>query len=176
MSILKKGENLMKKKLFVVSVLVLALMLAFSTSVALAGKPNKAVGERFFVYDGSQVFAAGEAFHIEHGLFFGYEIGEPIGNSFGLNYMTLEIDGVQQKPDYRNIDFDLSYKEDGWRLVTKTYLFNFSEGMKGTHTFTRRYFLTCESISEQLMPLDCDYPAQMIEWTDWNQTTMVSFE
>ena len=56
-----KGENLMKKKVLIVGLLVFALTLVFATEVALAD-PDKTVGERLNLYDGPVEFPAGQPF------------------------------------------------------------------------------------------------------------------
>lgn len=112
---------------------------------------------------------------IMHGSAFLYWIGEPIEISFGLEYMTLEIDGVNRNKDYLLIDWT-PYPDYDIRLGTKLYLYNFPEGMTGTHTFVRRYYLTCATISENFTPVECHNPAELIEYTPWTQTLTVTFE
>jgi hypothetical protein len=165
----------MKKKLFIITILALTFTLVFSTSMALADIPSKTIGERLLVSSGSVTFAAGDPFHIMHGLMGWYEIGEPVENTFGLHYMTLEVDGVEIRPDYLDIDWT-TYQDYGGRLVTKLYIFNFPEGMTGEHTFVRRYYLTCEYINENITPMECRNPADLVEFTPWMQILHVTFE
>ena len=166
----------MKSVKILVGTLVIALALTLMTSVALAEKPPKTVGERVLLVNGEISFQAGKPFHITHGLIGYYELGLPVGNSFGLDRMVLEIDGVERRPKYLDIDWTNYKKEVGWRVVTKLYTFNFPEGMAGTHTFTRRYFLTCQSIQNLGIPMTCDHPAEVIEFTPWEQSLVVTFE
>jgi hypothetical protein len=165
----------MKKKIILAGMVVLCLALLFSTGVVLAKAPPKTVGERIFLYTGGDwEFPAGQPFHIMHGFSGWYEIGEPGGPEFGLDYMIVEVDGVEQQKDYLDITWT-PYPEFGLRNVLKLYIFNFPEGMTGQHEFVRRYFLTCEYINQYLTPMECDYPAQVVEYIPWKQQLTINF-
>jgi len=175
--VLKEGENLMKKKTLLASLLVLLLSLALYTGVALADKPVP-VGERIILYGDPITFPAGEPFHIQHGFFLGNYMNERVGNSRGLSVMILEVDGVEVPPSYVTTDWGAAPKdpENPGKGGVKLFTFNFPDGMSGTHTFVRRYFFTCQSFWDQGIELDCKNPAELIEFPPFMTSLEVTFE
>jgi hypothetical protein len=171
-----EGESLMKKKIMIVSLLVLVLTLAFSTSVALADKPPTTVGVKINIVDGMNIeFPAGDPFHIMHGFISGFEITEPVGNVVARSKMVLEVDGVEIDPDYVTIDWVNYIPDYPFLVATKLFTFNFPDGMTDEHTFTRRYFFTCQSYWNMGIQVDCKNPAELIEDPYWEQTIQVTF-
>jgi hypothetical protein len=172
----------MKKKLFMASMLVLFLMLAFSTSVALADKMPKTVGERIYLNDTPDnpdfPYPAGDPFHVIHGFVAYYQINEPIGNGVALSKMTLEVDGELVEPDTIEYDWAAYPQYDiGWKVVVKLYTFNFPEGLSsGEHTFVRRYFFTCQSYLKMGEVESCDHPGELIEDLEVGSSYVVDFE
>lgn len=165
----------MKKRLFVFSMLVLALTLVFSTSAALAVK-HETVGDRIIIGGDPISFPAGEPFHVQHGFQVLYEITERIGNEVALSKMTLEVDGVEVQPDYYEYDWIAFPPDYPYKYVLKLYTFNFPEGMSGEHTFVRRYFFTCQSLWDDGIPVECHNPSELVEDTSMMQSLDVTFE
>lgn len=166
----------MKKKIMIVSLLVLVLILAFSTSVALADKPPTTVGDRIIMYEGDQSYPAGEPFYIQHGFQSWFEINEPVGNGVALSKMILEVDGEEIDPDYVTIDWVNYLPEYPYLVATKLFTYNFPEGMTGQHTFTRRYFFTCQSYWNMGIPIECKNGAVLVEEPSMLQTIEVTFK
>ena len=164
----------MKKKILLASTLVFVLTPVIFTGVALADK-HAPVGEQIIVSGDPITFPAGEPFHIQHGFVWFYYINEPVGNGFALSKMTLEVNGVEVKPDYVTTDWgayppDLPYK-GGIKLFT----FNFPDGMTGEVTFVGRYFFTCQSELFAGNVEECDHPTQLIEDPDMMKSLVVVF-
>jgi hypothetical protein len=170
----------MKKKMFVISMLVLALTLVFSTSAALAVK-RETVGAQIMIYGDPISFPAGEPFHVQHGIVFGYDITERVGNEVALSKMTLDVDEFEIEPDYYDYahynflpDPPPDYPD---KAVIKLYTFNFPDGLeRGTYTFVRRYYFTCQSFWDDGIPVECHNPAELIENPYWEQSLVVNFE
>jgi hypothetical protein len=120
------------KKIVLIAMVVLMLGLAVPASA----QGQEYVGDRLNLRDGNQNFPAGVPFHIVHGI--GYIL--PGAETFGLNEVDVEIDGVPVQEDF--IDRLVEHWWDGttlWNL----WVFNFPEGMTGTHIFTLHYYCTC---------------------------------
>jgi hypothetical protein len=97
------------------------------------------VGEQLFIYySGSQTFPAGSPFHIVHGFAIGPDVEQPFSE------FQLQVDGV-----YREEDF-IIMKPGEHRF----YVFNFYDGMTGTHLFSGHWLAPCGQ--------DCPNPDEII--------------
>ena len=167
----------MKVKILVVSMLVVVLTLAFSTSVALADKPAEPVGERLDLSAGPTEWSAGEPFHVTHGFYAVYWINEPIGNAFAFSKMTLEVDGVEVEVANLDTEWGAYPQLYNAKYFAKFFTFNFPDGLAaGEHTFVRRYYFTCQSYLFAGELLECYHPKELIEDPGMMETRVVNFE
>jgi hypothetical protein len=141
----------MKRKLIFVTILLMAVVLAMAIPVSAAQKVP--IGDRIFVNAGDQNFQAGAPFHIMHGWTFGSGPGEGMRGLYGFE---LEIDGAYQEPD-----FTLHVRYPDYDLLGIQWVFNFPEGMTGTHTFTGHWIAPCKPFEEWFGP--CSSPSEQIE-------------
>jgi len=141
------------KKIVLLAVLVLLLLV--STPVAAGDK--EPVGD--YLGWGVTEFPANEPFFKFHGFWFTEdELANDVTNLGGY-YFELELDGEIIKPSYKIIGYDPEINE-----YNKWYVYNFPEGMTGTHTFTGHYYGACQDYFD-----DCKNPGAGIEiWTPSN--------
>ncbi len=129
------------KKIVLITMVILLLGLVVPASA----QGQEYVGEKLNLRYGDQRFPAGVPFHIAHGWISTNPKGE-----LGLFDFKLEIDGVPVNEDFVDISADPSgdvvdlYK--GW-------VYNFPQGMTGTHYFTLHYYGPCDDvIGEEYCP------------------------
>ena len=133
----------------VVFVLIVALLI---TAPVLAKAER--VGDRISLFGGDTVFAAGEPFHIVHGWTFSPPDDRPQGGHFEF---TLEVDG-----QFVEASFSDRTKENG--LIARLWIFNFPDGMTGTHTFTGHWFSSCKyAVDTGLLPGPCENRNTQVE-------------
>jgi hypothetical protein len=108
----------------VVAALTMALLLAGVSSVAAAGRER--VGDRISLFDPLTTYPADTAFHIWHGFIF----EQGVDRGYGRNEFQLDVDGVTTTADFTDVDVLDP------RVVSRVWVFNFPEGLTGTHTFT----------------------------------------
>lgn len=166
----------MSKKFLRASVLVLVVSLVICTSIAFAVK-KEPVGEQILIYGPDITFPAGEPFYVQHGFEWYTDINDPVGNGIALSYMSLEVDGVEVKPDYTTIEHisGVPY-EIPFLYALKLFTFNFPDGMEGEHTIVRRYFFTCQSYWAEGIPIECKNAAELVENPYMMQAITVTFE
>jgi len=121
----------MMKKILWITVAILILGL----DVPVSAQGQEYVGERLNLRYGDQKFPAGVPFHITHG----WGLSQP-GGVNGLFDFDLEIDGVPVQEDF--IDRWADPSGDVVDLE-RMWVYNFPEGMTGTHYFTLHYYGTC---------------------------------
>ena len=148
-------------------VLLLVAIIVVATMTAVI--EDKYVGERISLMSEEPVlyFEPNTPFHITHGYLWYFNMGPDYANEIrapARTSFTLEIDGKPEKFDYldRSVDIvtfvDDPYFEDGDYLeYSHMWLFNFEEGMEGTHTFTGQWWAPCKYIQ-----LVCDKPNDMV--------------
>ena len=127
------------KPLFLTIILGLALLASAAPAIA---APREPVGERISVFfGGEREFPAGVPFYIKHGW---SQYSDD--NAIGVFGFELEVDG-----DLRKEDFKLFSAESGDPdTLNRVWVFNFPEGMTGTHTFTGHWFAPCQYAVDQL--------------------------
>jgi hypothetical protein len=108
----------------VVAALTITLLLAGVSSVAAAGRER--VGDRISLFDPPTTYPADTAFHIWHGFIF----EQGVDRGYGRNEFQLDVDGVATTADFTEVDVLDP------RVVSRVWVFNFPEGLSGTHTFT----------------------------------------
>ena len=134
----------MKKRVIFVVVALLLLI-----TIPVAAKEKEPVGPSLD-WDVT-TFLAGEPFHIQHGWRLGptpMKTFNPGGYSF-----ELELDGEIIKPSYKMVGYNPS--EENYE---KLYIYNFPDGMTGTHTFIGHYYGTCSDWYD-----DCKNPRRSVE-------------
>lgn len=99
-------------------------------------KPKQPTGDRINLNGGDQTFAAGEPFHIIQGWVF-----EPHPNRQGLFSFSLQVDGSEVDENY------VDHSKDGNQNY-RLWVYNFPDGMIGTHTFTGTWYAPCEVAEE----------------------------
>lgn len=126
----------------VVAALTMALLLAGVSSVAAAGRER--VGDRISLFDPPTTYPADTAFHIWHGFIF----EQGVDRGYGRNEFQLDVDGVTTTADFTDVDVLDP------RVVSRVWVFNFPEGLTGTHTFTG-YWMTPDG--EDIITVTVDF-------------------
>jgi len=149
----------MKKKL----VLFLTLMAIFLMVMPVSASGRVPIGDQIYVGpDGATLyFTAGEPFHIKHG-WFGV-LGGPDGvQHLPFSGFDLEMDGVYLERDYilREVIIDAPHNESSAPngYLVKQSVFEFPEGLTGTHEFIGHWWIACQYWQE-----DCDDPKEILE-------------
>jgi predicted GH43/DUF377 family glycosyl hydrolase len=117
-------------------------------------------GERLAIFEsGSQTFPANMPFHVAHG----WQLDFPT-QDYDLFNFELEIDGVNQEIAFIETYFDDSDPP----LLSKISVFNFPQGMTGTHIFNGHWIGPCYVFDD-----DCLDPLEL--WMSTSEVT-VTFE
>jgi hypothetical protein len=98
------------------------------------------VGAAISVFRGAPTtFAAGAPFYIQHG--FGLGANEPPTQA-GIYAFRLDVDGVPRAADFvdRSTDAPPKTVYDG-PVLNRSWIFNFPDGMTGTHRFTGHWIV-----------------------------------
>jgi hypothetical protein len=142
------------KRLFL-TLLIIGTILSVSVPAS-AGRPEP-IGEKISLWsDESISFPAGEPFHISHGHILDPTDGYPIGTySF-----EVEVDGRPAVADFVLTEYLPASDYPLYRL----WVYNFPDGMSGTHTFTGRWFAPCEAaVNEGRCEGPCPNPSAPVE-------------
>ena len=137
----------MPKKLSLFFTLPAALATLLLAVPAAADSPKVPVGEKINVLLGSPTtFPAGTPFHIRHG--WGLA---PADQALGIWSFRLDVDGVPRDPDFvlRSTDPVPATGYD-YPVLNRGWVFNFPEGMYGTHTFTGHWIAPCGAAVSEL--------------------------
>lgn len=121
-------------------ILICAMLILMSVNPVQA-KSHETTGEKIDInYDGTFTYPAETAFYISHGWWLApkYEIKYPTG---GYEF-RLDIDGEYIEEDY--IDRTKVIDEELGFLILTVWVFNFPDGMTGSHTFGGHWFMPCE--------------------------------
>lgn len=151
----------MKRK---IAILVFIAVFVIATPV-LAGK-REPIGTKIGLFGESPVhFDAGEPFYISHGWANPSDI-----TGVGLFRFALEVDGTFVKES-----FVMRSAESGDPdILTWIWVFNFPEGMTGTHTFTGHWTGSCQGLVDMEVETGpCEKPNGIIETV---RTRTVIFE
>jgi len=142
------------KKTFVSILLLLALLTV--TSPAAADQKVR-VGEKIDVFIGEPTtFPAGAPFHIAHG----WIMLDSNWDGLGIWDFQLEVDGVLWKEDF----VERSIESGDPDLHNRIWVFNFPEGLTGTHTFTGHWLGPCQVlVDDGTVPGPCSYPNDKVE-------------
>ncbi len=143
----------MKKLTLFVTVLLIVALIAITTPAA-AGR-DAPVGEKIRIRDASIEFPAGAPFHIRHGW-----IQYSTDDAIGVFDFALDVDGVPQPETFKWF-----YAESGNPdILNRIWVYNFPDGMTGTHTFTGHWFAPCQyAVNELGYAGPCPTPNAKVE-------------
>jgi hypothetical protein len=163
-SVERKEHVKMKKYLLLITALLIVALLAMA-SPALADR-NAPVGDRIgLFFGGSREFMAGAPFHVRHGW-----IQSSEDNAIGVFDFALDVDGILQREDFKMFSA-VSGDPD---LLNRIWVYNFPNGMTGTHTFTGHWFAPCQYAVDFLAyPGPCATPNEKVETN--TRTLIVTF-
>ena len=144
------------KKFFPLFVLIVLL----STSIPILAGGQIPVGEGIRVDpDGVVIeYPAGEPFHIKHGWMGLVGVTGPEGiQKLPFSGFDLEMDGSYLTRDFilREVFYDPELDE---RSIIQRSVFEFPEGLTGTHTFTGHWTIACKFWEES-----CDDPFEVLD-------------
>ena len=144
----------MKKITVFLTIIAVILM-----TVPVSASGRVIIGERLNINpiehpEVEQSFAENTPFHIKHGWRSLVENRIPLGYLSEASF-SLQLNGVDLEEDFVYRFSDL---ENGVALA-KSYVFNFPEGMIGTHYFTGHWFLQCKYMQDE-----CENPNGLLEY------------
>lgn len=148
------------------ALLTIAVLLPLAGTVC-ATKPEP-IGDPLSIFEsGYQEFPAGSPFHIKHGFSIDPSEGYPISKF----WFELEIDGQLIEPDY----IDRFYVPGDDDPLYQRSVYNFPDGMTGTHGFSGHWFAPCQwAVDYGLDPGPCDGRFDPVEIkTTWVEVTFV---
>jgi hypothetical protein len=165
--------------------LIILLLVIVSLSFV-AASVEKRVGEQLNLAswanpDPEITFDANTPFHVAHGwgwnFFYGLKEEELFAYmaSPGTQKFTLEIDGVDQKFDFFQVGtenkliFEWEGEEYIYRHREYFWVFNYPEGMEGTHTFHATWWMQCKYVYYDA----CEKPNEPVPASD--RTLIVNF-
>jgi hypothetical protein len=144
----------------VAAAMLFALALVAGPAAAASKEP---VGPHISVFLGTPTtFPAGEPFHISHG--WGIGATEPPAQA-GIFGFRLDVDGIPRDADFvvRSTDAPPKTEFDA-PVLNRGWVFNFPDGMSGTHTFTGHWIAPCgAAVAELGYPGPCTTPNAPIE-------------
>jgi hypothetical protein len=127
---------------FALSVL-LALSIALGLAATAVADPAQPVGPRLNLFGGFQVFPANQPFHVKGG--WGLDSNDGItAPALGHFGFSLSIDGQEQRHDFVE-KFDTEDPTFG-RLRWRFWVYNFPQGLTGTHVLSGRWFGPCADL------------------------------
>lgn len=143
-------------------ILALLLLLSFTITTPAFARHKETVGDRLSIYfSGDQTFPAGQPFYIQHG----WSVGAP-ATHLGVLSFEVEIDGIPVSADFRLLTVD---PEGDPVSKSITWVYNFPDGMTGTHTFTGHWITPCDWVYD-----DCENPVEPVE--SYSSIVVVTFE
>lgn len=128
--------------------------------------PGLAKGERLLIFPGAspETFPANETFFIAHGWgWIMHDYFNITNDKKGFNY-TLELDGelLEQNHIHSNM-FPAVQDEYGDHWRQSMWIYNFPDGLEGTHTFVSKYWLKCQAFVDfGEIPGPCDDPDELM--------------
>ena len=142
--------------------LILVLVALLCATPALAA-PKTPTGDRIFLVcdepycSGTQDYPANTPFHIQHG----WTLFPTWGDEPGQWRFELEVDGSTVSPTYT-----LRWTEvtEWGPFIHFSWVYNFPDGMTGTHTFTGHWIGTCGLALEWGMTDECTNPMADFDW------------
>ena len=153
-------------------ILVPFLLLSLAAAPALAHGKER-VGDRIGLFSPAPLtFPAGEPFHIAHGHAVSPEEGASPPVPIGRFDFRLDIDGTYMRTDF--VERTVTSEDGGPPSFTLIWVYNFPQGMSGTHVFTGHWYAPCHyAVQVGGYPGPCTNPAQQVETT---RSRIVTFE
>jgi hypothetical protein len=144
------------------AVVILLVLILFVGITPAAAAQKVRIGEEINVLAQTPTeFPAGEPFHIDHGWLWRLGVDPTIG--IGLFNFELEVDGNPIDEDFVEhavVKGDPIFGD----TLTFSWVYNFPEGMTGTHTFTGHWLCPCEvAVEYGYIEGPCTQPAEVIE-------------
>lgn len=150
----KKGIMKMKKhsRFFTVFLIAALCALVMPTSASANQEP---VGVRIGFWAPPGEFAAGAPFNIRHGW-----VQTSDDEAIGIFDFRLEIDGVVLREDFKMFSAESGSPD----TLTRMWVYNFPDGMTGSHTFTGHWYASCQYAVDNLeYPGPCATPNDKVE-------------
>lgn len=150
----------------IVIILAMVMLIGMLATPVFAGGPVR-IGEQLRVQPVVIDFPANQPFHIAHGWLSGTPgvekcVPDPstTPNPIGLAEFRLEVDGVYVDESF--VDRE-AQPCGGPAIHSWAWVFNFPEGMSGTHTFTGHWIVACREAIENGYEGVCETPNAMVE-------------
>ena len=140
-----------------------ALLVGLALVPGASADAKERIGTRINLFGGGfQVFPADQPFHFTHGFGLGHD--DPgTAQAFGRYDFTLAVDGVEGRESFVE-RFQLQVPDVGL-VKARQWVYNFPEGMTGTHTFTGHWIGPCEAlVLSGLAPGPCENPVELTTW------------
>jgi hypothetical protein len=156
------------KRVVLAFVLATACTAFFASSAAATPAPT---GSRISIFQPEQTFPAGQPFYVQTG--WGNNPG--LDGGIGLWQFSLTVDGIAQM-GFLNVSVSPDPGNPTGNLVLRPYLFNFPQGMTGTHVFAGTFSGPCpQMVSEGFATGPCTSPQEIVPLDSGPFTTTVTF-
>jgi hypothetical protein len=157
-------------RLVAVFALAVACTAFFASGAAAAPAPT---GTRLSIFSPAQTFPAGQPFYFEHGWQLGPQLGPSVNGGIGLWTFSLSVDGV---PQMGFADTQVTNDPTLGTLIFRPYLFNFPNGMTGTHVFLGTFSGPCAAmVAGGFATGPCSSPNEIVTWDAGPFTSIVTF-
>ena len=159
--------SIRRKRFVGVLALAASCMAFFASGASAAQTPT---GSQLLIWNSQQTYPAGQPFYFEHG----WQMAVPSTEGVGLWTFSLSVDGVPQMgfPLNQVTTQDPTYGT----LIFRPFLFNFPEGMTGTHVFTGNWYGPCaQMVAGGYATGPCSSPNQIVPWDAGPITSTVTF-
>ncbi len=154
----------MKKQSLFVTILLIVALLSMATPAATAAKSVR-VGDRLSLFGGYTTFPAEQPFHIAHGWWNPTNIP-----GVGLFKFSLDVDGAPVRVDF----IERSAISGDPDELLWVWVFNFPDGMTGSHSFTGHWTGPCQGLVDMgVIPGPCEKTNKIIESA--SRTIIVDF-
>jgi hypothetical protein len=136
-----------------VSILLMFAFLGITTPASAAQKVR--VGAGISLFTGPTTFAAGSPFHIAHGWLTNSSL-----DAIGIYDFELEVDNVVRVEDF----IERSAISGDPDLLARIWVYNFPNGMTGTHTFRGHWYGPCQNlVNDGFYSGTCSNPTARVE-------------
>lgn len=154
----------MKKYSLFIAVLLIVALLSMTTRAVTAAESIR-LGDRLSLFGENTTFPAGQPFYIAHGWWNPTNIP-----GVGLFKFSLDVDGTPVREDFiERSTFSGSPDELLWFWV-----YNFPDGMTGTHTLTGHWTGPCQGLVDMgVIQVTCEKTNEIIESA--SQTIIIDF-
>ena len=152
-------------------VLVAAACVLTGLFVTSASATPVTVGPQISIFGGAtQTFTAGQPFHVSHR----WTTKPSKDGSLGLWRFSLTLDGVKANSSF----IDLQQIDDAvfGHVLGRRYVFNYPNGLTGTHTFAGTFTGPCdEMVSQGFATGPCETPNAVVSALAFSSGTTVTF-